>query len=56
MLGFESVFAACGSIVNEDGSLGTFYQTNHLSGFLSKLSRNGMTSNSFLGQMKAQSL
>ncbi|KAJ2923666.1 hypothetical protein H1R20_g13425, partial [Candolleomyces eurysporus] len=55
MLGFETVFAACGSVVNEDGNLGTYHQTKHLSGFLSKISRRGMTSDSFIGQMKAQS-
>ncbi|RXW11222.1 hypothetical protein EST38_g14633, partial [Candolleomyces aberdarensis] len=52
-LGFEALFVACGSVVNEDGNLGTYHQTKHLQGFVEKRLKKGMTPDSFLGQAKS---
>ncbi|RXW13215.1 hypothetical protein EST38_g12639 [Candolleomyces aberdarensis] len=53
LLGFEALFVACGSVVNEDGNLGTYHQTKHLQGFVEKRLKKGMTPDSFLGQAKS---
>ncbi|KAJ2932561.1 hypothetical protein H1R20_g4553, partial [Candolleomyces eurysporus] len=52
-MGFEAVFVACGSVVNEDGNLGAYHQTKRLQGFVEKRLKKGMTPDSFLGQAKS---